>query len=295
MAENYTGENQPVDGAGAKFRGVRTDTGGGASEFLSPAGDAPTTENGKRVAAQRVNQPSTVGMGYAIGTREDSSATSDTGTFSLLALIKRLLEHITTIVGWVAAIGTTGDSATEGDTNGSMIAKARGIAKTIGTQADAAIQATNVGTLSARLRGVQATLGTTGDLATGGLLDGTVKGHLRYVALWAQERMPAALGGASLDASLPVNTTPNTAVLPQAITVGTSAVALPTSALGNRRSIAGRNEGVVTIYLGHAGVSTANGYPVDPGQRFSVDLGPGVTLYAISGTAGQPVRILEAA
>jgi hypothetical protein len=201
MSENYSGENQPTDGAGAKFRGVRTDT-GVASEFLSPAGDGPVTEHGKRVAAQRVNQPSDLGMGLAVGTQEDTAATTDTGTFSLIALVKRLLSKLTD------SLGASTAAAVEGDADGSANAHLRGLAKTLGaTDDDFAVD--DVGTYSyialfRRLLIKGNVWGSSTGSAVTTDADGSHQQYLRGLVKWAAERMPASLGRKSAANSLPI-------------------------------------------------------------------------------------------
>jgi hypothetical protein len=94
-----------------------------------------------------------------------------------------------------------------------------------------------------------------------------------------QEVIPAGLGGT---------------VLATAVTVGTSAVALPSSALTSRKALAIYNNGQVPIYLGGSGVTTAAGIPIQPGDGpVPFDLAAGAVLYAIAATTGQDVRVVE--
>jgi hypothetical protein len=81
-------------------------------------------------------------------------------------------------------------------------------------------------------------------------------------------------------------------LLATAVTVGTSATVLPATTLSDRDSILVYNNGTATIYIGGSGVTTASGIPVEPGASWSDDLGE-TAVYAISGTAGQNVRVLE--
>lgn len=93
---------------------------------------------------------------------------------------------------------------------------------------------------------------------------------------------------------LPVSEIAAGAVLSTAVTVGTSATALPSSALSSRKSMIVFNNGNTTIYLGPSGVTTSSGLPVYAGAYSpAINLGAGVTLYAISGSAGQNVRVFE--
>lgn len=88
---------------------------------------------------------------------------------------------------------------------------------------------------------------------------------------------------------------PNTGVKSSSVSVGTSATALWSSSLANRRTVLVYNDGSDTVYVGDSSVTTSNGVPVAVGSSVSLNLGPGLTLYGISGTAGQDVRTLEVA
>lgn len=91
-----------------------------------------------------------------------------------------------------------------------------------------------------------------------------------------------------------------------AVTVGTGAVLLtagtnPTggkqdmSSVGDRKNITIFNNGTATIYIGSdSSVTTATGLPIPAGSQYSADYGSKVTVYGISGSAGQDVRVLEA-
>lgn len=53
------------------------------------------------------------------------------------------------------------------------------------------------------------------------------------------------------------------------------------------------NNGSATIFLGGTNaVTTSNGIPIPPKASRTLDLRLGATVYAISGSAGQDVRIL---
>lgn len=77
-------------------------------------------------------------------------------------------------------------------------------------------------------------------------------------------------------------------------TVGTAASALPSGALGGRRSISVyNNDEAAILYIGSSsGVTTSDGYPVGPGTAFSAELGSNVPLWGVS-TIDIDVRILE--
>lgn len=86
-----------------------------------------------------------------------------------------------------------------------------------------------------------------------------------------------------------------TSIFAQNVTVGVTATAVPTTILTGRRSLMIYNNGTVPIYIGSSTVTTTSGLPVVVGQALSMDAGPGLLVYAISGTAGQNVRVLEVA
>jgi len=88
-----------------------------------------------------------------------------------------------------------------------------------------------------------------------------------------------------------VTSASGTALAVAAVTVGTSATLLA-AANSSRQALTIMNNGTATIYLGGSGVTTASGLPVTAGQGFVVE-GTTAALYAISGTAGQDVRVME--
>jgi hypothetical protein len=77
-----------------------------------------------------------------------------------------------------------------------------------------------------------------------------------------------------------------------AVTVGTASAPL-LAANATRRVATFLNNGTATVYISQTSpASTANGYPIPPGVEFVDDLTQ-VAWYAISGTAGQDMRIIE--
>lgn len=82
-----------------------------------------------------------------------------------------------------------------------------------------------------------------------------------------------------------------------AITVGTSALIANTSGAANlalRRNLTVYNNGSVTIYWGYTNaVTTSTGTPIVKNQFFSWDVGPSTSIYLISGSASQNVRVTE--
>lgn len=81
-----------------------------------------------------------------------------------------------------------------------------------------------------------------------------------------------------------------------AITVGTTATPARVGGanLANRKNLTIYNNGTQTIYWGYANtVTTANGIPIVKGQWASWSIGANVTVFLISGSAGQDVRVAE--
>jgi hypothetical protein len=83
-------------------------------------------------------------------------------------------------------------------------------------------------------------------------------------------------------------------VLSAAVSVTTSATALPASALSGRRVLWIYNNGSATIYLGASGVTTAAGFPLLPGQSVSLAVGA-LAIYGRVATGTAEARIMEIA
>lgn len=79
-----------------------------------------------------------------------------------------------------------------------------------------------------------------------------------------------------------------------AVTVGTSQVLLAAGAstMADRKLLAVFNNSGTTIFIGPSGVTTTSGYPIPPND--SIVLPTGQNVYAIAGSAGNNVRVLEA-
>jgi len=88
---------------------------------------------------------------------------------------------------------------------------------------------------------------------------------------------------------------PNVSVLATAVSVGTSAIALPASSLSARKRILIENIGTRPIFIGDSAVTASSGVRVSVGATWECELGPDAVLYAISSAAGQDVRVLEIA
>lgn len=90
-----------------------------------------------------------------------------------------------------------------------------------------------------------------------------------------------------------INDAAHIGVLSSAVTVGTSAVALPASALAGRTRIMIQNRGGQSVFVGHSTVTTSTGIEVTKGATLALEAGPAVAFYAISGSAGNDVRVIE--
>ena len=82
-------------------------------------------------------------------------------------------------------------------------------------------------------------------------------------------------------------------LVPSAVSVGTTATAIPTTAATGRISILVTNNGTNTVYLGDSTVTTINGTPLEVGEKLPMDLDKNVVLYGITSTGTSDVRVLE--
>ena len=80
----------------------------------------------------------------------------------------------------------------------------------------------------------------------------------------------------------------------QAVNVGVVATALPTTALGKRRSMLIQNTGTDVVYIGGSDVTTANGFPLYLRGVIRIDVADDVEIFGIA-SATQAVRLLEGA
>ena len=79
-----------------------------------------------------------------------------------------------------------------------------------------------------------------------------------------------------------------------AVSVTTTATKIPTTNLANRKAIVVRNcHATEKLYLGGSGVTTANGYWLNPTESLSFDLSAGAQLYGICATGTVEVRYIE--
>jgi hypothetical protein len=81
-----------------------------------------------------------------------------------------------------------------------------------------------------------------------------------------------------------------------ALSITATATVLRSADVATVRSFLVRNfSSAVKVYLGGSDVSSLNGFPLEPGATFGVDLSAGVNMYLIT-AAGEtaPVRVWEA-
>lgn len=80
------------------------------------------------------------------------------------------------------------------------------------------------------------------------------------------------------------------------VTVNTTALALPATALAGRQSVAIRlNLTTDTIFIGGSDVNITNGFPLDSSvPAITLDVDDSVTVYGIMASGTADVRVLEA-
>jgi hypothetical protein len=204
-----------------------------------------------------------------LGANDETAPANDTAASGLNGRLQRIAQRLTSLIGLLpSSIGQK--------------AKAASLAVTLASDEDLL---SNVGALTETA--------PASDTASSGLNGRLQRIAQRLTSLIGQ--IPTALGPATPAASLAVTQVANTSHLATAVTVGVAAVALPASALANRKRLTYYNNGTVTHYIGGSGVTTSTGVPIGPGQSYSDDLGPGAVLYAIAAVAGQNGRVVEAA
>lgn len=77
--------------------------------------------------------------------------------------------------------------------------------------------------------------------------------------------------------------------------ISTAAVAVVSSALANRKWLALANFDNKQLFFGKAGLTTVNGFPLNPGERAWLRIGPTPVVEAIGGTgaSSEDLRVLE--
>jgi len=97
----------------------------------------------------------------------------------------------------------------------------------------------------------------------------------------------------SSDINLSTSDLADGAIENTASSVTTTTGALLASQLANRKFLFGANLGNKEIYVGKSGVTTSNGIPIFPGEKFEFRLGPAVSLHAVAIAGTQDVRLME--
>jgi hypothetical protein len=95
-----------------------------------------------------------------------------------------------------------------------------------------------------------------------------------------------------------INDAPNVAVQSTRVTVGATAVALPTTALSGRTRMTIQNISANSVWVGPAAVTTSGsttGLLLGKGNSLSIEAGQGVVYYAIAVGAGNDVIVFEQA
>lgn len=102
--------------------------------------------------------------------------------------------------------------------------------------------------------------------------------------------------GSATDASetnpLPISDATSGALTSTAVSVTTTATALPASPASGRKRILVQNLAAVAVYLGSASVTTSNGIEIAPKGTLLLPLGSSV-LYGRVATGTADVRVLE--
>lgn len=112
---------------------------------------------------------------------------------------------------------------------------------------------------------------------------------------------PMAFNGSTWDRvrgttakGLQVDTSCNNGLANGAVTVTTSATALPTTPLSNRRRLViQNNDSSVDMYIGDASVTTSTGMKIPPGWSQAIEAGPTNVIYGIVASGSINARVLE--
>jgi hypothetical protein len=87
----------------------------------------------------------------------------------------------------------------------------------------------------------------------------------------------------------------NTGLAAAAASVTNTAAAIPASNLANRKYLFLQNLGNRSIYIGGSGVNTSTGFRLSSGATMDARIGAAVSVYAITDSGTQDVRLLELA
>ncbi|KKK67247.1 hypothetical protein LCGC14_2955960 [marine sediment metagenome] len=78
-----------------------------------------------------------------------------------------------------------------------------------------------------------------------------------------------------------------------ATTIGSTAAPIPTTAATGRISIGITNKGAETLYIGGSDVTVVNGTPIEPSEKYPMDLAEKALVYGITASGNVDVRSLE--
>ncbi len=97
------------------------------------------------------------------------------------------------------------------------------------------------------------------------------------------------------DNQLRVTASSQTSILVSTTSVGTSATAIPASALSDRKVITIQNTSSTDVYIGHSGVTTSTGIllPKNSDASITIEVTDDVTVYGIVSSGTATVRALE--
>lgn len=119
---------------------------------------------------------------------------------------------------------------------------------------------------------------------------------LAYGELQTIDTSAALLATTVVDGSAKTWDGANTTFLTTLVTAGLTQVALPASALANRRSVTVQNNGNKSVFIGPTGVTISGatkGIEIAAGATYHANIGASIALFVISGTASQEVVIAE--
>lgn len=91
-----------------------------------------------------------------------------------------------------------------------------------------------------------------------------------------------------------INDAPNVGIASAVTTVGTTEVAIAT-ALAGRMRIMIQNTSSNPVYVGATGLSTSTGIQIAKGATLTMEIGQSIGLFAIAGSAGNDVRVMQLA
>lgn len=212
-------------------------------------------------------------LNTAVGSQGDAAATTDTGSFSIIAFIKRGLQNWTTLLSRVATLGQktmSGSQPVAIASDQSAIPATQSGTWNINNITGTVSLPTGAATSANQTNGTQLSRITDGTTQVGV----TTSGNLRTADI--------------------LNLGTGTQA---ALTVGTTAVEVKVggSPLTNRKLATLYNSSNSTLYWGFSsGVTTATGTPIYKDQQVSWSVGPSQSIFVIAGSAGNNTRITEA-